>query len=596
TMGKKLDEQVSGAEAQLISRANVIAETFTAVGQHIGQSTNEAAKTIGANTRELNTMLAARSAEMSKILDEKARPLVERFAQGGSELHKSMEEVTARATEKLRSENAALVNALASRTAETLSAVEGARSTLADSVTDLIGRMSDSSAQLGQLIEQAAANLGHVEERLTGSTQSFAVTTEKAAQTFASSARLVDTNTTRLTDLSSATLREVAAIATKFDEHSRLLSSASTLLSSAQSNLEHTLERQSSLEDLAVGLVKKSEDLEKVMRSFEDLVGKTMQNAEGRTRESAEKIRTAIADVVDSATQRFADATEEMRRTAGSIKSELDLTRAELKKGVIEMPEEAKESTSAIRRAVAEQISALKELSDIVAKSGRSGSSEGAEPRSLRPAPQAPVARPAEQSLRRPPAPQPQPESRAPQAPLAEASLRGTLDLERPAEATRRDPNGKTAQGGWVRDLLTNASRDEELKPAAPAEAPRAAPAQRSPLHVMESLNSLSVDIARAIDHDASIELWNRYRRGERDVFTRRLYTLKGQQTFDEIRRKYQAEAEFRAAVDRYCDDFEKLLKDVSRNDRDNIMAQTYLTSDTGKVYTMLAHASGRLQ
>ena len=111
----------------------------------------------------------------------------------------------------------------------------------------------------------------------------------------------------------------------------------------------------------------------------------------------------------------------------------------------------------------------------------------------------------------------------------------------------------------------------------------------------MESLNSLSVDIARAIDHEASIELWNRYRGGERDVFTRRLYTLKGQQTFDEIRRKYQTEAEFRAAVDRYCDDFEKLLKDVSRNDRDNIMAQTYLTSDTGKVYTMLAHASGRL-
>ncbi|RWF69447.1 MAG: hypothetical protein EOQ34_22080, partial [Mesorhizobium sp.] len=190
---------------------------------------------------------------------------------------------------------------------------------------------------------------------------------------------------------------------------------------------------------------------------------------------------------------------------------------------------------------------------------------------------------------------QPQPERPAPQAPLGETTLRGTLDLERPAEAPRRDPNGRTQQGGWVRDLLTNASREEELKPATPAEAPRATPAQRSPLHVMESLNSLSVDIARAIDHDASIELWNRYRRGERDVFTRRLYTLKGQQTFDEIRRKYQAEAEFRAAVDRYCDDFEKLLKDVSRNDRDNIMAQTYLTSDTGKVYTMLAHASGRL-
>ena len=40
--------------------------------------------------------------------------------------------------------------------------------------------------------------------------------------------------------------------------------------------------------------------------------------------------------------------------------------------------------------------------------------------------------------------------------------------------------------------------------------------------------------------------------------------------------------------------DFEKLLSDVARNDRDNMMTQTYLTSDTGKVYTMLAHASGR--
>ena len=62
----------------------------------------------------------------------------------------------------------------------------------------------------------------------------------------------------------------------------------------------------------------------------------------------------------------------------------------------------------------------------------------------------------------------------------------------------------------------------------------------------------------------------------------------------DEIRRKYSSEPEFRRAVDRYVDDFERLLKDVAAKDRDNIMTQTYLTSDTGKVYTMLAHASGR--
>jgi hypothetical protein len=173
-----------------------------------------------------------------------------------------------------------------------------------------------------------------------------------------------------------------------------------------------------------------------------------------------------------------------------------------------------------------------------------------------------------------------------------EGELRGTLEPER--QAATPQPTARQRVGGWMSDLLTNASRDEDK--TKPADAPRPAASQRTPLHVVESLNSLSVDIARAIDHEASIDLWHRYRRGERDVFTRRLYTLKGQQTFDEIRRKYQADAEFRVAVDRYCDDFEKLLTDVARNDRDNVMAKTYLASDTGKVYTMLAHASGRLK
>ena len=56
------------------------------------------------------------------------------------------------------------------------------------------------------------------------------------------------------------------------------------------------------------------------MRSFEDLVGKALDKAEGRTLASTDKIRVAISEVVESATQRFADATEDMRRTAGSIR------------------------------------------------------------------------------------------------------------------------------------------------------------------------------------------------------------------------------------------------------------------------------------
>jgi hypothetical protein len=47
--------------------------------------------------------------------------------------------------------------------------------------------------------------------------------------------------------------------------------------------------------------------------------------------------------------------------------------------------------------------------------------------------------------------------------------------------------------------------------------------------------------------------------------------------------------------VDRYIDEFERLLEQVARDDRGQVLTKTYLTSDTGKVYTLLAHAAGRL-
>ena len=121
-----------------------------------------------------------------------------------------------------------------------------------------------------------------------------------------------------------------------------------------------------------------------------------------------------------------------------------------------------------------------------------------------------------------------------------------------------------------------------------------AAPPPPSAGQVSAPLNALSADIARAIDHEAAVELWARHRRGERNLFTRRLYTMQGQQTFDEIRKKYQRDTEFRAVVDHYVGDFEKLLSEATGNGKDSRVGDQYLVSDTGKVYTMLAHASGR--
>jgi hypothetical protein len=187
--------------------------------------------------------------------------------------------------------------------------------------------------------------------------------------------------------------------------------------------------------------------------------------------------------------------------------------------------------------------------------------------------------------------------------PAARTAQRGDVGGFAPATRRTEVPALSPIQSGaprtgWLTDLLSRASREEGEREQdlsrETAREPSRGSEERTPRHSIESLDSLSVDIARMIDHDAVADLWDRYKRGERNVFTRRLYTLQGQQAFDEIRKKYRTDREFKQTVDRYIGEFERLLDEAARDDRGQVVARTYLTSETGKVYTMLAHASGR--
>jgi CHASE3 domain sensor protein len=150
-------------------------------------------------------------------------------------------------------------------------------------------------------------------------------------------------------------------------------------------------------------------------------------------------------------------------------------------------------------------------------------------------------------------------------------------------------------RGGWLTDLLSRASREEPL-PSSSNRPQTPAPASPQPATnptTLASLDTIAVDIARMIDHDVAAKMWDRYQHGEQNVFNRAMYTAQGQLMFDEIRRKYRRDQEFRDTADRYVDEFERLLSEVAR---DPATQRGYLTSDTGKVYTILAHAAGRLE
>jgi hypothetical protein len=290
------------------------------------------------------------------------------------------------------------------------------------------------------------------------------------------------------------------------------------------------------------------------------------------TAEAAAQMRSELETTREELRRSIMELPQETADAAAQMRSELEATREELRRGILELPRETADSATQMRRVLVDQIEALAELNRIVARHGRS--LEQSEPRRV---------------------------SR-PERAEAPAVSRPTSAASYAPPPRRTDTAAQVAANkGWLTDLLNRASRDEdELAGETARPAPAPAPVvsrpndERTPRHSIESLDSLSVDIARMIDHDAAADLWDRYKRGERNVFTRRLYTLQGQKAFDEIRAKYRADREFKQTVDRYIAEFERLLEDVSRDDRGQVVARTYLTSETGKVYTMLAHAAGR--
>ena len=60
------------------------------------------------------------------------------------------------------------------------------------------------------------------------------------------------------------------------------------------------------------------------------------------------------------------------------------------------------------------------------------------------------------------------------------------------------------------------------------------------------------------------------------------------------IKEKYQTDSEFRDYVSRYLTEFEVVLDEAKKRDQEGLLKSTFLSSDVGKVYMLLARALDR--
>jgi len=547
-----------------------------------------------------------------------------------------------------RSEEAAkILLSTGERVAASFAATNNA---LRTEVSDIAERLTQSNEVLNSLLASTSDNLGKIETQLASRSTEFKAAIGHAVEATQLSTNELGGQVTRLRDVSHDIIEGVGTVVKRFEEQALSLTGATKNLSEVNRLIQTTVEeRRPALENLTAGLKARSEELDGLMKSFTRIIAETLKTAEERatavsrmltentatatkgvidnfetmnrtagseSRKAADAVReankTMITDMGQAITEvskRFAEATREMRQATQDVQRDLGITREELRRGVLELPEEAREGAEAMRRVVGDQIRALSELSEIINRHGKNfdlSSPALGEPRirieatagAAEPAASGPAASEAVASAPSRYAAEPRRAANggANAPPVAKAAPRA---VSRQAPATLRAAAIEEAGEGWVSDLLRRASTDEEAtgpvverRQEVPPAAANGAAAASAP--VSGALGAISADIARAIDHDAAVELWARHHKGEKNLFTRRLYTLSGQQTFDEIRKKYQRDGDFRTAVDRYVADFEKLLAEVTKAGKDRAAGGAYLTSDTGKVYTMLAHASGR--
>lgn len=175
---------------------------------------------------------------------------------------------------------------------------------------------------------------------------------------------------------------------------------------------------------------------------------------------------------------------------------------------------------------------------------------------------------------------------------------------------TVKDERGPAPAGGWLEFAKRLAGRERKDEGVAPwrlssvlaaadkahAEAPAAERArlQSMSLRLIETMEHGGINLSRALEDDPPLDLWKRYLSGDRNAFARPILTLLGRDAIDRIAHRFGNDDEFRELSERYVRQFEALLDEASSSDREMILTETYLTSQTGKIYLVLINTVGR--
>ncbi|MEQ1900787.1 MAG: hypothetical protein ABL866_08645 [Devosia sp.] len=616
-----------------------VAETADRMDTHVRQALEQ----IQLAAKSIDEIISVKAVNATDAIESRVGALHNAVSVQTDNLASLVTERTNLLEQMLANHGNVLNQALATNAAEAERLMGETSGRILSDVGVALNKLNESNLLLQQVLDVSTNNLAKLETSVADQTATYSSTVREAITTTEDAGRLVSEHVNALRTSISTMVAEFGTMLGNLNTEAGAIDQAATNLNSASAQSLGLLEdRRSAMDALAQSFTARADEIDDRMRTFaqsiadavneterrlldarsgmEDVLAGTGDQvvarlAEFRTSAGAETEKASdvlrhtqqtmileMQQALEEATRRFNETAAAMRATAHEVGSELEATRSELARGVMELPEETKASAAAMRRVVAEQIEALAELNAIVraqpathdlnerkAPPATRQDSPRAEPIRQEPIRQEPLRQdtPRPEPMRQDP-PRPDPVRseparvaevpRAAPAPRPAPAPRLAPVAEAPRQATAAAPKAEDGNGGWLRDVLRNANT-----PSAPAAAPQ------------QNLTALTDEIARAIEPAALADAWQRYQAGEQNVFTRRIYTLTGQSTYDQVRKRLTADSEFAHNATAYMSEFELLLKRAAAGADPLGETRQYLLSDRGRVYTMLAHAAGRL-
>ena len=420
----EVERSLLGVSAEVARGLTAKAEELTA---NINQRGNDLKRALDEKTGVFLSTFGAQGQKFSTEVERITHNAVQAIEAKGVTFAKSItqnsEEITTQINDASGRAQASITRTLGELDATARGAIERSQKTASAAVTEmmethgmlrndtsaLFERLREANVLLQEVLGGATQNLSTIETSLSGRVSEFVTTMNDIGERSGAVSGRFEEQMKAFLAGTGTMLRDITATAEKFENQGRVLAAAAEQIDTSNKRTDEVMaDRREALDSVVNQIDSKVGDLDQRLKRFAALLQETFEAAEGRARDIArvvaetstegtkaianqyelvratsdeERKRTteALHSIYEQATgetsalfrqtsERFIEIVRQMREMSAAMQREMEQTRTELRKGILELPQETADSAAQMRRVIVEQIDALAELNRIVAR------------------------------------------------------------------------------------------------------------------------------------------------------------------------------------------------------------------------------------